>query len=413
MIEKADLIAGCASPEDANTRRTDSSVGLLVLFGSAADMDKSRGQFADQYHPESVKDFVDMQGMIREVLDRIPLDETGKSYALSRTLYLKTEEDLQAKKTLKTNKQSEYRRAVTALKSLRTTDSWLNRENARQINKVTAMEREVRDYADARHKEEQKIQDNKTALEQLDHSLMNQEEVIQKLDHQILSLQQDLGELDRQVNAGNRVFQHARWVEWKAQQDSKRIELKQFQDTHLDSELALKKLQEERTQLSEALAASDTEITRLEQARSEAAKNLIKARQGYAGGEKMFADSQDRIHELEKRIRGLEAPLAQSEIDYNEALKRRLPSAFALLQGFVACSYTYRAKLNEIASLNGKEECTAGMISTVLFLVPALMASGTNAAEFFKSQKEDIPSVVFLADDQQTDKCFPYQIIFA
>ncbi len=409
LIEKAEMLAECTDIEQAEQTVIERCIGLLALFSASNDMEKAKETCSEI---PAVKDFADMQSIVRAALAEIQPDDSGTSFTASRNLFLKTRTELNDMKNARTAKQAEYRRAVTALKGLRTTDAWLSKENIRQINKVTAMEREVRDFTDGRHKEEQKTQAYQVQLEQLNQRLLETETAQQEQNDRILTLQQDLAELTSHINMANRVFQHAKWQESKDLQEQKTSELKALEDAHMDTELTLNKQRQEKEELSHAIYGSRIEIQRLEQAKSESSRNLIKARQGYASGEKMYGESQDRIHELEKRIRSIEAPLAQSGLDYAEAAKHELPAAEALVRGFIASSASFRKQIEDFLEIDALEHACDGMVSAVLFLLRGLMASGTKATASFSSLRNDRPSAVFLVNQDLPESPFNYQIKF-
>ncbi|NCB32370.1 MAG: hypothetical protein EOM64_00570 [Erysipelotrichia bacterium] len=382
LIEKAEMLAECTDIGQAEQTVIDRSVGLLALFSASNDMEKAK-----ESCPEipSARDFSQLQNVVRLALLEIQKDESSTSFTAAKDLFLKTRAELNEMKNVRTAKQSEYRRAVTALKGLRTTDAWLSKENIRQINKVTAMEREVRDFTDGRHKEEKKTAVYQAQLEQLKNVLLETEVKQQNLNDRILTIQQDLSELSAYINMTNRVFQHAKWQESKDLKEQKSTELKTLEDARMDTEQLLKQQRQEKEDLNQSIYGSQIEVQRLERAKTESAKNLIKERQGYASGEKMYGESQDRIHELEKRIRSLEAPLAQSGLDYAEAARHELPTAAALVKSFIVSSSNFQKKIEDFLTAESLEQSEDGMVTAALFLLPGLMVSGSKAASSFSS----------------------------
>jgi|GEM_PF-5734709 len=385
--------------------------GVLVLFSARNELEKAMDQLKEEKElPCQGSNGKDLQDAAARLLQEVPLDERGRSYEMSRKLYLSTERQLQELKAQLAARSGEYRRAAASLKSMKTTDSWLSRENTRQIARVTAMEREVRDFSNARRKAEESSSRLQEGLKGVQAQLHSAEQKVQDLEDEMLVLRQDTAELEKSLTLSARLFSHEKWKAAEASSAEKRSRLLQLQQDHVEQQMQAARYGERMEALQQELDAGRAEEKRLAAARQESADALVKARNGYAGGEKMFADSQERIRDLEKRIRAMEAPLAESQIRYEEMQARELPAARALLMSLLACSSEIRGTLAAAAQAERLEDIAPELLRAIYILSPAVMAAGSNAARFYADSPQQ-PAVTLAFGEKPEGSRFPYTLI--
>lgn len=417
--ERASILesaAGIAAGADVSAAekiwQQQGQAGVLVLFSARNELEKAVGQLAESAQRELCpgSSLKELQDAAARLLQEIPAEPDAGSFAMSRNLYLRTEQQLQERKAQLAARSGEYRRAAASLKSLKTSDSWLNRENTRQISRVTALEREVRDYSDAAGKAEENSTRLQQEIEQAQTQLHSFEQKVQDLEDEMLVLRQDSAELEKSLTLAARLFQHEKWKAAEAGSAEKRSRLLTLQQDHVEQQMQAARCSEQLESLRSALAKSRAEEKRLAAARQESADGLVRARNSYANGEKMFADSQERIRGLEKRIRAMEAPLAASEMQCEEAQAHELPAAGALLASLPACSGAIRSALASGAAAVRMEDLPLEFLKALYLLKPAVIAAGSNAARFY-AESAARPGIVLIFGEKPKDGSFPYTLL--
>ena len=420
-IEKAAFLSQFEDPDLAFDSRsgtlrrfTEDGFGMITAFASKDEMDKASVEVAlsaSGYEPLLADSLSSVKNMAARTLNTYRIHESLELYedalAQFRESYrkvLESEDELM-------QKQTEYRRCSAALRSLKEEDSWLNRENKRQVTRIKDAERQAMAHQEAKRQAQEQMDVFDEQLTDANEKLPINLAELEAAEKRAEELNQEIAVLEKKTTFIGGLFRKDR-NQLKEELEQKRKELEEIRQKQQKSQEGTQKLQLEIERLEENVRTHKTEAAKIDSAFNAARNNLIKARQEYNDGERKFAKNQDRIKEAKRKMDVLEDGLRVLEGKDRAVRADCLLTARRVLMAFLVSSKVFRDNLKKISRLNEEETVPEGALETVLFWAPVIFVEWNKAEPFLMQRTSDTIGMIIGVDTDPNNQRALETVIF-
>lgn len=420
-IEKAAFLSQFEDPDQAFDSRTgalrrftEDGFGMITAFASKDEMDKASVEVAlsaSGYEPLLADSLSSVKNMAARTLNTYRIHESLELYEDALEQFRESYRKVLESEDELTQKQTEYRRCSAALRSLREEDSWLNRENKRQVTRIKDAERQAMVHQEAKRQAQEQMNVFDEQLTDANEKLPINLAELEAAEKRAEELTQKIAVLEKKTTFIGGLFRKDR-NQLKEELEQKRKELEEIRQKQQKSQEGTQKLQLEIERLEENVRTHMTEAAKIDSAFNAAKNNLIKARQEYNDGERKFAKNQDRIKEAKRKMDALEGGLRVLEGKDRAVRADCLLTARRVLMAFLVSSKVYRDNLKKISKLNEEEVIPEGALETVLFWAPVIFVEWSKAEPFLMQRTADTIGMIIGVDTDPNDQRALETIIF-
>lgn len=389
ILAKAMFIANYKEPDEAYfggdiiAKLSENRFGVLVLFSARSDLEKVREQYSNQYQDFPLTTWFSQTECGQQLICELASlkKETGNSYAKVRQSYLKTQLQLKEAQNELVQKSSEYQRCISSLKSMKQEEAWLHQENTKQDQKVAALERELQDYTNALMETTQKIKTISDTISNLDLKLSD---VIVQRDILLAEMNDIEGcmlDVTISLSQFSNLLKFSKKRKLRILKEEYHARLTVLKVRAEELNVLFVELEQQRVTDRETLAKKKQEREMLEKAIQKHTSSIAKLQKNFHTGKRMVDDGRSRMELMRHRLTMIEEQLQAVTNQVQEAKKKMVMVSQELLQSFFQNSFYFNENAKLYHSLFQQDK---RLLETLFFYIPCMIASGTNAYQFFK-----------------------------